>query len=98
MLEITPSAIQEFKQALKANEGKTIRIYSIPGGCCGPSVGMAIVDQGETDDETITRDGLVVYIEKKASTALAGVTIDFVDEPGRKGFSMKNPASDGCCG
>jgi len=99
MLEITPTAIQEFKRILKekGNEGKTIRIFSIGGGCCGPSVGMDIVDKGQQDDETIERDGLVVYLEQKASASLDGVTIDFSSGP-RQGFVIKNPAAGGCCG
>lgn len=99
MLEITSTAVQEFKRILqeKGNEGKTIRIFSIGGGCCGPSVGMDIVDKGQQDDETIERDGLSVHLEKRASAALDGVTIDFSNGP-RKGFMIKNPAAGGCCG
>ena len=97
MLAITPNAVQEFKQILKGkgNEGKTIRIFSIGGGCCGPSVGMDVVVTGQDDDETLEQDGLVLYLEKKASAALDGVTIDFSNGP-RKGFMIKNPAG-GCC-
>lgn len=99
MLEITPTAIQEFKRLLKGKEntGKSIRIFSVGGGCCGPSVGMDMVQSGQQDDETLERDGLVIYLEKKASTALDGVTIDYSNGP-RKGFMIKNPASGGCCG
>jgi iron-sulfur cluster assembly protein len=100
MLEITPQAVQEFKRILKGdgNEGKTIRIFSVGGGCCGPSVGMDVVAKGQQDDETIEKDGLVLYLEQKAATALDGVTIDFSDGGPRKGFMIKNPASGGCCG
>jgi iron-sulfur cluster assembly protein len=100
MLEITPKAIQEFKQILKGkgNEGKTIRIFSIGGGCCGPSVGMDVVEKGQHDDETIDHDGLVVYLEKTASQALDGVTIDFSNDAPRKGFMIKHPAGGSCCG
>lgn len=100
MLEITPQAIQEFKQLLKGkgNEGKSIRIFSVGSGCCGPSVGMDMVLKGQHDDETIENDGLVVYLEKKASAALDGVTIDYSPSGPRKGFMIKNPASGGCCG
>jgi iron-sulfur cluster assembly protein len=99
MLEITPTAIQEFKQLLagRENTGKSIRIFSVGGSCCGPSVGMDMVQSGQQDDETLERDGLVIYLEKKASTALDGVTIDYSHGP-RKGFMIKNPASGGCCG
>ncbi len=100
MLEITSKAVQEFKQILKGkgNEGKTIRIFSIGGGCCGPTVGMDVVEKGQQDDETINHDGLVVYLEKKAATSLDGVTIDFSNNGTQKGFMIKNPAGGGCCG
>ena len=99
MLELTSKAVQEFKQILKGkgNEGKTIRIFSIGGGCCGPSVGMDVVDKGHEDDETIEHDGLVVYLEMKASLALDGVIIDFSADGPRKGFLIKNPTGGGCC-
>jgi iron-sulfur cluster insertion protein len=100
MLELTPQAVQEFKQILKGkgNEGKSIRIFSIGGGCCGPSVGMDVVAKGQQDDVTIENDGLVVHLEKTASTALDGVTIDYSNSGPRKGFMIKNPAAGGCCG
>ena len=99
MLELTSKAVQEFKQILKGkgNEGKTIRIFSIGGGGCGPSVGMDVVDKGHEDDETIEHAGLLVYLEKKASLALDGVVIDFSDDGPRKGFLIKNPSGGGCC-
>ena len=100
MLEITPQAVQEFKQILqgKGNEGKTIRIFTVGGGCCGPSVGMDVVAKGRQDDETLEKDGLAVYLEQKAATALDGVTIDFSHNGPRKGFMIKKPAGEGCCG
>lgn len=98
MLEITPKAVLQFKEVLKDQEGKTIRIFSIGGGCCGPSVGMDVVAKGEPDDETIEQDGLRMYLEKKASAALDGVIIDFSDHGPRQGFMITNPAGGGCCG
>jgi len=56
-----------------------------------------MVDQGEAGDETITSDGLVVFLEKQAAAAFNGVTIDFSDAPGRKGFLVKKPAGSECC-
>ena len=53
---------------------------------------MDMVQSGQQDDETLERDGLVIYLEKKASTALDGVTIDYSNGP-RKGFMIKNPAA-----
>jgi iron-sulfur cluster assembly accessory protein len=100
MLEISPIAIQEFKQLLqeKGKIGKAIRIFTMGSGCCGPSVGMDMVDTGQPEDTSLTLDGLRVFIEQKAVTALEGTTLDFSSAGPRKGFLLKHPENGGCCG
>jgi iron-sulfur cluster assembly protein len=99
MLGITPQAVQEFKKILaeKGKAGQAIRIFSIGGGCCGPSVGMDMVDQGQAGDELLQQEGFLLYVEDKASVALNGVTIDFTRDGSQKGFILKQPAGGGCC-
>lgn len=100
MLQITTQAVQEFKRVL-AQQGKgrkAVRIFTMGSGCCGPAVGMDLVDQGEPADVTIDQEGLMIYLEKKASDALDGATIDFGGEGTQKGFLVQRPAGGTCCG
>lgn len=96
MLQISPKAAQEFKKVLleKGKAGQAVRIFAMGSGCCGPSVGMDLVEKGQTGDETIEQDGLRVYVEPKASEALDGVTIDFSE----RGFTLQQPGGGSCCG
>jgi iron-sulfur cluster assembly protein len=100
MLQITVNAIEEFKHLLmtKGKEGKAIRIFTMGSGCCGPAVGMDFVDEDQGDDIALEQDGVRFCIEKKASTALDEMTIDYVRSGEQKGFTVKNPAGGGCCG
>jgi iron-sulfur cluster assembly accessory protein len=100
VLEINDNAVQEFKRLLKekGKAGKAIRIFTMGSGCCGPTVGMDFVDQGQFDDIAFEREGVRFCIELKASTALDQMTIDYIANGDRKGFTLKNPASGSCCG
>lgn len=100
MLQITPDAITEFKRLLhkQGKEGQSIRIFTMGSGCCGPAVGMDMVEEGQPGDFLMERDGLSIYLEKQAVTALDGMTIDYRSAGPKKGFIIQNPASGSCCG
>jgi Fe-S cluster assembly iron-binding protein IscA len=43
---------------------------------------MGIAPNAEDSDETITKDGLKVFLDKEANKMLSDATIDFSDEQG----------------
>lgn len=100
MLQLTPSAIAEFKSLLqrKGKEGRAIRIFTMGSGCCGPAVGMDMVEKPQPGDLTMDQEGLSIHLEAKAAGVLEGVTIDFISAGPKQGFIIRNPAGGSCCG
>jgi len=43
---------------------------------------MGVAPNAEDGDETITKDGLKVFLEKEANKMLSNATIDFLDNEG----------------
>jgi len=77
-MEITNSAVEQFKKMLKDEGGKDsgIRIFVSGGGCCGTSFGIDISEKGEPDDKTITKDGVKIFVTQDTEEKLSGATID----------------------
>lgn len=98
MLDITPAAVTQFKTFLAENqaEGSGIRIFTAKG-CCGPSYGMDIAEQAAAGDQMLERDGLRLFIDPAAGSALAQVVIDYVPSGPAKGFKLRGLTSSGCC-
>lgn len=93
MLEITDSAVKQFKKILK-DSGVShygIRIFASGGGCC-PSYGLDASENGEPGDIVIDKDGLKIFIEPNVYNDLAAATIDY-----ENGFVIKGIQSS-CCG
>jgi len=95
-MEITKSAVAEFKKIIKENGGKDsgIRIFISGGGCCGTSFGLEVTEKGEPGEKAITKDGIKVFLSKEAEEILLNATIDSSSE----GFKISGlPASGSSC-
>jgi iron-sulfur cluster assembly protein len=99
MLDITPAAVNQFKAFLAENQAEEsgIRIFASKG-CCGPAYGMDIAEQASAGDQVVERDGLRLFIEPAAGSALAQVVIDYVPNGPAKGFKLRGLPTSGCCG
>jgi iron-sulfur cluster assembly accessory protein len=95
-MEITKSAVEQFKKMLKDEGGKDsgVRI-SVSGGCCGATFGLAIAEKAEKGDKTLTQDGIKLFLSKEAEEKLSAATIDSTN----KGFTIRGLPSSGssCC-
>jgi iron-sulfur cluster assembly accessory protein len=89
MLEITDSAVKQFKKILSDSDvkGSGIRIYTSGGGCC-PSYGLDVSENGEDGDKVIEKDGLKIFLERIAYNQLSNAKIDYINSGERKGFSI----------
>lgn len=89
MLEITDSAVKQFKKILSDSDAKDsgIRIYASGGGCC-PSYGLDVSESGEFEDEIIEKDGLKIFVERIAYSQLSNAKIDYLNSGERKGFAI----------
>jgi iron-sulfur cluster assembly accessory protein len=97
LIEITDKALQEFKRILLAEKGggKSIRIFSAGGGCCGPALGMNIVDKCEERDAKYKNEECAAFIERRAFDELNGTTIEYINDGAQKGFFLRG--LHGCC-
>ncbi len=80
-------------------QDKGLRIRVVPGGCSGYSYDMVFDDAAE-GDQVFEHDGLKLLVDGESLPLLQGAEIDFKEELGHEGFTIKNPnASSGCgCG
>jgi iron-sulfur cluster assembly accessory protein len=95
-MKMTDAAATQFKKMLSEAGMKDpgIRVFIAGQGCCGPTFGLDVAANGETDDETLETKGIKVFVDKKASARLSKATIDY-DETGT-GFHIKGIDS-ACC-
>ncbi len=98
MLEVTDSAVKQFKKMLLEADMKDfgIRIFSSGGGCCA-TYGLDTSEKGEPGDKLIEKDGLKVFVEPGAFDALSEASVDYLDSKGKKGFTITGLSSS-CCG
>ena len=77
--------------------GKALRIRVQPGGCSGYSYDM-VFDDAQAGDQTFDANGLKVVVDAESLPLLSGAEIDFQEEFGAQGFTIKNPNAKGGCG
>jgi Fe-S cluster assembly iron-binding protein IscA len=58
---------------------------------------MDIAKAAQAGDTTLEKDGLMVYLEKRAGDMLMNTTIDFMDGQGFVLTGMKQESSCGSC-
>jgi iron-sulfur cluster assembly protein len=77
-----------------------LRIIIEAGGCAGPKYSIGLELEPDPDDAVIESSGVRLFIDPMSRRLAAGLQVDFVDQPGRTGFTFTNPtAGSGCaCG
>jgi len=100
MIEITEAAMREFKKiiAAESNKGKVVRLALAAGGCCGPALGIDIVDKGKPGDVKFKSEECPVFIEKRSFTQLDAATLDYINQGVQEGFFLKGLQRGSCCG
>ena len=87
---ITDKALVEVKHIMsnkKIPEGYGLRIGMKGGGCGGMSFVLGFDKVKETDN-VFTEDGVEIFIQKKDTMYLLGMSIDFVETSESRGFSF----------
>jgi iron-sulfur cluster assembly accessory protein len=98
-LSLSPAAAQRIK-ALSAAEGRTLmlRVAVEGGGCSGFQYQFDLVDQADTDDLKVERDGAAALVDVVSLALLKGSEIDFIDELAGAEFKIRNPNAKSSCG
>ena len=99
MINLTDSALNAVRSAIStaSKPMSGLRIMVEAGGCAGYKYMMGLVDEAESDDTVIEREGVRVFVDMKSHELLAGTTIDFVVALEGSGFTFENPNAKSSC-
>lgn len=105
MIDITETAVNEFRQILAMDEHKGLGIkikahMAQSSSCCscGPSQSydMGLVEEGEAGDKTIEFDGVKIYMDDSSIEMMSASQVDFIPD---QGFVVKDKNAPSCgCG
>lgn len=99
-ITLTEQAVHRVR-ALLDGRGKPslgIRIGVSTKGCSGLSYTLEFADEKNAFDESVTIDGVTVFIDPKATLFILGTEMDFVEDKMQSGFVFNNPNEKGRCG
>ena len=93
MIALTDNAVSAVKKAIakSGKDGAGFRIMVETGGCAGLKYKIGLDAKPREDDTVVEASGGKILVDPQSAPMLAGVTVDFVEEIGRAGFSFDNP-------
>jgi iron-sulfur cluster assembly protein len=99
LVTLTVSAQTEVKRLLAEQNkpGLGLRLGVKGGGCSGFSYKLEY-DQKKEGDIVVPLDGLNVYLDRKSTIYLRGITLDYQPGLTGKGFVFHNPNATNTCG
>ena len=100
MIEITESAADKLKEYINAGlpeEGSSLRIKVVGGGCSGLRYELAF-DINKDNDYIEEERGVSVIIDEKSALYMVGASLDYTDTLMDSGFKINNPNAQNSCG
>ncbi|MDD3125702.1 MAG: iron-sulfur cluster assembly accessory protein [Candidatus Kapabacteria bacterium] len=102
LIQITPAAIAAFRSAIEVNKAPEtyfLRFKSESAGCSGMnfSIEFDYIFKPETDRE-FDVDGIRLVTDRKTLFYLMGITLDFIDDEGGRGFVFRGFRNFKTCG
>jgi iron-sulfur cluster assembly protein len=97
VITLTPPAEVEVRRLI-IEEGKPgLRLGIKGGGCSGLSYMLEFTNE-EEGDTVIDFDGFKVFLDRKSTIYLSGITLDFQSGLDGRGFVFNNPQASNTCG
>jgi iron-sulfur cluster assembly accessory protein len=100
LLALTPLTIERVKEMISHDpqaRGKHLRIAVESGSCNSYQYGFSFDDQ-KKDDIVETNDGLSILIDSESAKFLKGSILDYKEDFGNSGFTIRNPQVKKSCG
>lgn len=99
MIALTESAASAVRKAIEKSGkvGAGFRIMVENGGCSGFKYKIGLDAQARPDDAVVESSGVQIFVDPRSAEMLSGVTVDFVEELGKAGFSFENPNASSKC-
>jgi iron-sulfur cluster assembly protein len=99
MVTLSSEAAEAVRTAM-SRAGKPdagLRIMIETGGCAGPKYSIGLDEEPGPDDAVMESLGVRLFIDRGSQRLASGLQVDFVDRPGRTGFTFSNAAAAGGC-
>jgi iron-sulfur cluster assembly protein len=98
-LTLTDRALARVKTILQKpeNQGKSLRIFVMGGGCAGLNYAMAL-GFVKPEDYVLESDGSKVVVDPKSMSFLKGMQVDYTESIQSSGFTFNNPNAIASCG
>lgn len=99
LVNLTDSARQEVRRLLQTEEhlGRGLRLGIKGGGCSGLTYVLEFTEQRE-GDTVVAFDDFQVFLDRKSTIYLGGITLDHQGGLHGKGFVFQNPHATNTCG
>ena len=99
LVNLTDAAKTQILSLLSTDESATLglRLGIKGGGCSGLSYVLDFTEKRE-GDTVMEFEGFQVYLDRKSTIYLSGITLDHQSGFEGKGFVFQNPAATNTCG
>ena len=98
MINVTDNAVRELRSLLETRkERKGLRVRIAKGGCSGLQYEMSL-DEKESGDAVVERDGMEFLVDAESAQYLKDATLDFNAGLTGTGFQIVNPNAARTCG
>ncbi len=97
VVTLTPTAQEEVKRLIEAEGQPGLRLGIKGGGCSGLSYHLEFTAEQE-GDTVIPFEGFNVFLDRKSTIYLSGITLDFQSGLDGRGFVFHNPQASNTCG
>ena len=99
LINITTEAQQEVRRLLAADQvsGNGLRLGIKGGGCSGLSYVLEFTEKRDGDTQ-LDFEGFSVFLDRKSTIYLSGITLGHQAGLTGKGFVFQNPAATNTCG
>ena len=98
-VQLTDRAARRISEIVgQETAARMLRVSVKAGGCSGFQYAFDLVDNRESGDYVIEKEGAVVLIDDISLPHLNGAEIDFVDDLIGASFKINNPNATSSCG
>ena len=102
MIEVTESAANKLKEYFATGlpeEGSSLRIKVVGGGCSGLRYELAFDKNINNDiDHLVEEHDVRVIIDERSALYMVGASLDYTDTLMDSGFKIDNPNARNSCG
>ncbi len=97
IVALTPAAEVEVRRLLLEAGKPGLRLGIKGGGCSGLSYSLEFTDEAE-GDTIVDFEGFKVFLDRKSTIYLSGITLDHQSGLEGRGFVFRNPQATNTCG